>query len=130
MAKSAMNQLVAVRISFEVIGEHQKKAGTTVDITFREDGDILAYLLNAGHLIVWQPGDKVDHELLIKQRELERKELADCCIRLSWLPEQDENVHFNFHLLVIFENGTKVERAFLDKKVATEEGSKEYILGL
>lgn len=125
-------ELAAVRVSFEVTGQRAKKAGTTVDITFRQrqDGNILAYVLNAGRLKTWEPAERVAFELFVKQRELRFDELRDCCVRLSWFPEHDEDVRFTLRLLVTFADGTEVERAFPDRRVGHEDDSKEHTLGL
>jgi hypothetical protein len=127
-----MMHLKAVRTSFEITSTHPKKAGTTVDITFRqrEDGDVLAFIFNAGRRVVWEPGQHFEYDLKVVETEMDVKQLADTCIRLSWFPEEDENIRFNFHAVIKFKDGTEIERSFPAKRVGPGEDTKQHTLGL
>lgn len=134
-SSSSVLNLEAITVSFQVVGEHPKKPGTSVDITFRKkaDGHVLAYLLNAGAQHVWAPRKLIAHSLLLgKVRQLRRCELADCCLRLSWFPDPDESVILDVHVLVTFEDGTQVERMFVHKKVSNggDDADKQHTLGM
>ena len=127
-----MLHLAAVRTTFEVLGSHAKKPGTTVDITFwnREGGRVMASRLNAGYQTAWAPGEHVRFPLTVTETVLDVKELQETCIRLSWFPDQDESMQFNLRAVVTFEDGTEVRRLFLNNKVGSSQEAREQRLGL
>jgi len=127
-----MLRLAAVCVTFQVTGLTGKKAGTSVDITFRKShgGHVLAQLLNAGEGQEWLPGFSKSYELQVTDNRLQEGELAEMCVRLSWFPERDEAMLFNLEVLVTFDNGAVVDRSFPNRMLSAEEQGRELTLGL